>query len=133
LILFSLFIFCIVALSISFFLGQLTASEFLLNAAGNITGLVFSFLGGIWIPLELAGDTIAKLARFTPTFYYGEALEKTNNLHDYSGASLAPVFADLGIMLLFAAALFAVALAVGHLRMQSAEAGGNAAAARTRS
>ena len=35
----------------------------------------------------------------------------------------------MGVLLLFTVAIFAVALVVGRIRVQSAEAGGNAAAA----
>jgi len=125
----ALLAFAVVALAIGFLLGQLTNNELVLNAAGNITGLVLSFLGGVWLPLDFMGDTIKAITRFNPTFYYSDALTKIINLPDYSAGSLMPVFANMGILLLFALALFAVALVAGRLRMQSSEAGGNAAAA----
>lgn len=123
--------FCAVSGAIGFLFGQLTTNEMIMNAAGNITGLALSFLGGLWVPLDFLGDSIvATLARFTPTFYYGDSIDTIASLRDFSSASLAPVFTDLGILVLFALAIFAIALAVGRLRMRSAEAGGNAAAAR---
>ena len=39
------------------------------------------------------------------------------------------ILGDMGVLLLFTVAIFAVALVVGRIRVQSAEAGGNAAAA----
>lgn len=121
--------FCTVALSIGFLIGQLTTSEIVMNAAGNITGLVLSFLGGLWVPLEhLGASAIVTVAHFTPTFYYGSAIDQITSLRDFSGSNLAPVFGAMGIMLLFTAAIFAIALAIGRLRIRSAEAGGNAAA-----
>ena len=44
--------------------------------------------------------------------------------------TLMPVLGNLGVMLLFTVAIFAVALVAGRLRVQSSEAGGNAGAAR---
>lgn len=41
-----LFAFCLVALALGFLIGQLTGSELVMNAAGNILGLILSFLGG---------------------------------------------------------------------------------------
>ena len=129
----ALFAFCLVALSIGFFVGQISSSELAINAAGNIIGLALSFLGGVWIPLSFMAGALETVAHFMPTFYYGDAVTKAISLHDFTAASLAPVFTDIGIVLLFAAAIIALALAAGRLRIQSAEAGGNAAAARTRS
>ncbi len=130
LVILDLLAFCTVPLAIGFLIGQLTTSELVMNAAGNIVGLVFSFIGGIWVPLDFMGDAIRTLAYFTPTYYYGDAINRAVNLHDFSGSSLSPIFADMGITLLFAVAIFAVALVAGRIRIQSAEAGGNAAAAR---
>ena len=126
----ALLVFCAVALAVGFLLGQLAASEIVLNAAGNIIVLVFTFLGGVWIAIDFLGDAVVAVAHFVPSFYFNNALLAATNLHDFTAASLAPIFADLGIVLLFAAAIFAVALVAGRLKMQSAEAGGNAAAAR---
>ena len=46
--------------------------------------------------------------------------------------ALGPILGDMGVLLLFTAAIFAIALGViGRVRVQSAEAGGNAAASRS--
>lgn len=129
----SLLAFCSVPLSLGFFLGLLSVNELIMNAAGNILALAFSFLGGIWISLDLLSENVLAFAHFIPTFYYSDALLQTAGLRDFSTTSLAPIFGNMGIMLLFAAVIFVVALVVARLRAQSAEAGGNAAAARGRS
>lgn len=121
--------FCTVPLAIGFLLAQISSSELVVNAAGNITGLVFSFLGGLWIPLDFMGDAVVSVAHFAPTYYYADAVSRITNLYSFSSESLEPIFTDMGIMLLFTVAIFAVALAIGRLRVQSSDAGGNAAAA----
>lgn len=129
----SLLAYCSVPLAIGFFLGLLSVSELVMNAAANIIGLICSFLGGIWMSLDLLSDGVLILAHFVPTFYYGDAIVQAVNLRDFSAGSLSPLFIDMGIMLLFAAAIVMIALVVSRLRVQSSEAGGNAAAARGRS
>ncbi|MEG0324221.1 MAG: ABC transporter permease, partial [Raoultibacter sp.] len=117
--------FCTVSGAIGFLFGQLTTNEMVMNAAGNITGLVLSFLGGLWVPLDFLGESIVgTIARFTPTYYYGNAIDAIASLRDFSSESLAPVLTNFGIMLLFAFAIFAIALAIGRIRIRSAEAGG---------
>lgn len=129
LVLLSAFVFSLVPLSIGFLLGQLGASEMMANAVGNIAGMVMSFLGGAWISLELLGPEIQTLARFIPTSWYTEAVSKSVHLTDVTLATAAPILGDLGIISLFAIALFTAALAAGRLRMRTSEAGGNAGAA----
>lgn len=129
----SLLAYCTVPLSIGFFLGLVTTSELMVNAIGNITSLAFSFLGGIWITVDLMSDTVLTIAHFIPTFYFGDAVSKATNLSVVNFETLTPILQNIGIILLFAAAIFVIALVAGRLRMQSSEAGGNAAAAIVRS
>jgi ABC-2 type transport system permease protein len=111
-------------------MGQLSNNEVVVNAGGNVTSMVLSFLGGIWIPLEFVGSQIAAIARFNPVFYYSETVTLATKLQDFSVASLMPLFANIGIILLFAVAILSIALMVGKVRSRSYDAGGNAAAAR---
>lgn len=122
--------FCLMALSVGFFIGQLTTNEVVINAAGNISSLVSSFLGGVWIPLEITGEGVQAIARFTPTYYYGEAISHILGAKSYTFESLVPAFESMGVLILFAIAFFTIALVLGRVRTQSAEAGGNAAAER---
>lgn len=74
---------------------------------------------GAFVPLELLGDGILTVSRFTPTFWYTSALEKITALTRYDWAVLAPVVGDILVQLGFAAAFFSVALVLGRLRRQS--------------
>lgn len=111
----ALLCFAVFGLAFGFFLGQLTGNELVMNAVANIVGLVMAFLGGVWIPLSLVGEPVTTIARFIPTFYYVDAVSSALDPASTTAASPGlPV--DLGIILLFAFALFAVALAIAHMR-----------------
>ena len=127
------FAFATVPLSIGFLLGQLGVSEFASNAIGNIAGMVVSFLGGVWISFDAAGsgradrsDAFLACLSGTPS-----ALQKAVELEAPTPEALGPILGDMGVLLLFTAAIFAIALVIGRVRVQSAEAGGNAAASRS--
>jgi len=115
----SLFVFCLVALALGFLIGQLTGSELVMNAAGNIVGLILSFLGGTWISLDLVGEPMATIAKLTPTYYYSNALSQAYGAYDATGAGITYA-SDLGIITLFAIAIFAVALAIGRQKSRGA-------------
>ena len=101
------------------------------NAVVNIGGMVMAFMGGAWISLDLLGAEIQTAAKFFPTYWYTQAVTESAHLAEVTWESAAPILGNLGIIVLFAAAVFAVALAAGRVRMRSAEAGGNAAASLT--
>lgn len=125
------FVFSLVPLSIGFFLGQIGASEMVANAVGNIAGMVISFLGGAWISLDLLAPEVQTLSRFIPTSWYTEAVGQAVHLTEITPETVLPILGNIGIIALFAVALFAISLAVGRLNLRSAEAGGNAAAKAT--
>lgn len=122
--------FCLVPLAVSFLAGQFGCGFGGANAIGNLLGMALSFLGGAWISLSLLGPEVQAVARFTPGWWYTDALTRARDLAGSAdpGAGLEAVAVDLAVVLLFAAALFLVALVVGKLREQTAEAGGNGAA-----
>lgn len=111
----SLFCYSLFGLAFGFLVGQVTSNELVMNAASNITGLIISFLGGVWVSLDLVGEPIATIAKFTPTYYYNEALHAA---FDAAGGGFTPqVFANLGIVCLFALAVFAAGMAISRWKV----------------
>ena len=65
--------FLMVCLGITYFGGFLFSNGATMGSFANVVSLGFSFLGGIFVPLELLGDTMKNIARFTPTYWYIQA------------------------------------------------------------
>ena len=111
----TLFCFSLFGLAFGFLIGQLTSSELVMNAASNIVGLIISFLGGVWISLDLVGEPVTTIAKFTPTYYYNEAI---HGAFDAAGGGFTPeVLSNMGIICLFALTVFAVGLAISRLKV----------------
>lgn len=121
--------FTLFPLSVSFLAGQFGVSSQGANALGNLLGMAVSFLGGAWISMTLLGPEIQAVARFTPGWWYTDALSRTQELAGsaHFAALTATILQDIGVVLLFAAVLFCLALIAGKLREQTASAGGNGA------
>ena len=66
----------------------------------NLVGLGCSFLCGVFVPLELMGEGVIRVAHFLPPYWY-----------DRAGDSLAELFPLLGVELLFGAALVCAGMA----------------------
>lgn len=126
------FVYALTPLAIGFLLGQLGATEMVSNAVGNIMGMVFSFLGGAWISLSLLPAGVRAVAAFTPVYWLTDVLGDVAAMGADASLSLQAALPAMGVLALFALAFFVCGLVAGRLRAQSAEAGGNAAAARPR-
>lgn len=126
----SSFVFATIPLSVGFLLGQLGVGEFASNAIGNILGMVISFLGGAWISFDMLDASVQAIAHFSPAYWYTNALQSAADMTSATPDAMMAVLGNMGVMLLFTVAIFAIAVVAGRLCTQSSEAGGNAAAAR---
>lgn len=88
-----------------------------LNMIANIVGLGMSFLGGVFVPQNLLSDKILAVSRFLPTYWYSRI---NNMLAGFSDESFefTAYWKYIGMELLFAAAIFVLALLASGYRKQ---------------
>ena len=98
-------------LAVGFALSSLGAREELLNGVGNLLGMLMTFLGGAWMPLSFMGSAVQTVAHFVPTFWVNDAIGKALAA-DLTFTVLGDIACDLGVTVLFAAAIAAVGLAL---------------------
>lgn len=103
-------------LTLAFLLSQLGLREEGLNAAGNIAGMVLTFLGGAWVPLSLMGESVRTAAHFVPTYWTSDAVTMLLGGGALTTADLARVGTDIGVTVLFAAAIASLGLAISRVR-----------------
>lgn len=78
----------------------------------NIITIAFSFLGGIFVPLELLGDDVRNVGRFLPTYWYAVGLQKIE-----AGSSFADVSSCFGMQAVFGVFCLAAGLAISRVYM----------------
>ena len=78
-------------------------------------------VGGSFVPLELLGDSVLQVARYTPSYWYNHAVEAISGLVRFDSQALGPVFISMAIQTGFAAAVFSVALVISKFRRQRTE------------
>lgn len=110
-----------VCLSVAFLLGNFVKDGGGQNIATNFISLGLSFLGGSFVPLELLGDSVLQVARYTPSYWYNHAVKAISGLVRFDSQALSPVFISMAIQIGFAAAVFSVALVISKFRRQRAE------------
>ncbi len=98
-----------VSMGIVFLIGQVVTGTTILSMIANVVGLGSSFLGGVFVPLELMGDQVVAAAHILPSYWYVRACQLIDRLG--GAGSPAPAFVCMGIQILFAAALICIGLA----------------------
>lgn len=109
-ILLNSFVYMIVCLAIALIVGTFAKSLNSQNAMANIFSLGLSFLGGVFVPIEMFSEGLITAAKFTPTYWYNFALNNIVNIVDWNMQSLEPVFTAYLFQLGFAAAFFCISL-----------------------
>jgi ABC-type multidrug transport system permease subunit len=81
------------------------------NALTNVISLSFSFLGGIFVPLEYLGGAAKAIGQFLPTYWYSECLTRIKEGKDFK-----EILNCLLIQILFGVMVMGVGLVVGKYR-----------------
>ncbi len=103
------FVYLLVCLAITFFIAQFTKKVPLLSVWSNVIGLSTSFLCGVFVGRSLLPDKVISVSKCLPTYWY---INVTEELKTFSGTLSANAYRSMGVQLLFAAAIFALSLAV---------------------
>lgn len=111
------FAYALFATAVGFLLWRLGVREEYANAVGNVFGMLFSFMGGAWMSIDLMGEGFQAAARLTPGFWAMDAVWATGEAAAFADIS-ARVATDLGITLLFALAVLVVGLAASRARLR---------------
>ena len=106
------FIFMICGTSLSYLIGTAVTNQEALSAVCNVVTLGPSFISGVFVPQELIGQSVLRIASFTPSYWYVKANNEIAGLTSFGFEQLESVFSSILIQLGFAVAMFAVALVV---------------------
>lgn len=109
-------IFTLCSTSISYLIGNLVKSANAISAVCNVVALGLSFISGAFVPQELIGEPVLKIASFSPSYWYIKANDTIAGLTQFDYAHLRPVLSDMLIVVCFSAAFLAVAMVVGKKR-----------------
>ena len=108
------FLYTFVALSVAMLLNHFITTPNTQNAIANFLSLALSFLGGAFVPLEFLSEGLRTASRFTPVYWYSEAVSDICDLTLLNKETLAPIWRSFAMELAFAAAILCLALAVGR-------------------
>lgn len=111
------FIFLLISAGLTMFVSTFAPNDNVLNMLSNIIGLGMAFLCGVFVEQSLLSEGVLKIARFLPAYWYIKANDMAGGL-SAEAFDLSLYWKALGIQMLFAAAIFAAALAASRIRRQ---------------
>ncbi len=110
-------VFSICAASIAWFCVQFVRSMPELNVLSNIFSLSFSFLGGVFVSLELMSEGVQKAAKFIPSYWYVIANREIQKVESFAQAG--SIYQLYLVVLVFALAFFAAGLLVNRMKLRT--------------
>lgn len=111
----------LVALSLGYLTGMISNGPAELSGFSNVISLGLCFLGGIFVPLEMLGDGVKKVAQFLPTYWYSKINGILGDFTVLGSEQQSIIRKGLLIQVLFAAACFAVTIMVRRHTLQEEE------------
>ena len=111
-ILMNSWVFAVSMSCMGFMVGSLLKDKNALSAVCNVFTLGPCFISGVFVPQELLGDTVLRIASFTPTYWYVKSNSQIAALTRFDLETLSPIFMNMFIILCFGAAFFCVSLVI---------------------
>lgn len=106
---FNTFCYMLVALAVAFLVSRLTDKEQIISMVANVISLGMAFLCGIFVPMEYLGENVIKIAHFFPAYWFSKGTQLIEHIQEQEMGTLLRY---MGVELLFAVAIWLVALAV---------------------
>lgn len=112
------FVMTITAMAMAYFIGMILKKADTVTLIVTPLSLGMSFLCGVFVPLSMLGKTVKNIGKFFPVYWYEELNEILINYKVLDAEKMNHVYVNLGIQILFAAALIGGALVVSKNRQR---------------
>ncbi|NLX82234.1 MAG: ABC transporter permease [Clostridiales bacterium] len=118
LILATSFFYMLICMSISLLISAFTQNRGAINGINNLVALGSSFLGGVFVPIEVMGDTITGIAKFLPAYWHTMAVRGLGDAQELSGGPMADYIKLISVLGLMLLVLLSATLLVNKIRRQ---------------
>ena len=118
LILLSSFLYMLICMAISLVVSSFTQNRNVITGVNKVIALGSSFLGGVFVPVEVMGDQVAAMGKALPAYWYTQAVRGIGEAADNLGTALPGYWRHMGILGLMLAVLLAATLLINSLKRQ---------------
>lgn len=99
-------------LSLGFFAGTIAKNKDAMNGLVNVISLALCFLGGVFVPQEFFSDTIIKVAKFFPTYWYVATNNSIGAMKELTPQLTREMTTQVGLVVGYALVVFAVTVVI---------------------
>lgn len=114
------FIFLLYCLSIGFLISNLISNKNAINGIINVVALGTSFLCGTFVSLEFLPDSVLKISKFIPNYYYIDGINKLIDIETISLSTLEPLLLNVMILVITTVVLIILSLFVSKKKRKIA-------------
>lgn len=100
----NLLIFIFTSLTLALLLSTLIDNKDAVNGIVNVISLGSAFLCGAFIPTEWLPETVIKISRILPTYWYVNSNDLLTNLQSINMTSLKPILINMLVVIIFSVA-----------------------------
>ena len=108
----------LLGLSLGFFAGIVSKGNNMLTGLLNIISLALCFFGGVFVPREFFGESVMKVAKLFPTYWYIENNEMIGAVKTVTPAFKRSLFSHAGIVSAYAVGIFAITVVIIYRKRQ---------------
>lgn len=105
----ALMLIMVFTLALQYAINALTTNRFIINGLANLVTLGLAFLSGIFIPIELFGDTAQRIAEFLPLYHFTQIYAAPDITWSESALSI-------GILVLYTIAFLIIGIIFSNQR-----------------
>lgn len=99
-------------LSLGFFAGTIAKNKDAMNGLVNVISLALCFLGGVFVPQEFFSETIIKVAKFFPTYWYVATNNSIGAMKELTPQLASEMTTQVGLVVGYALVVFAVTVVI---------------------
>lgn len=114
------FIFLLYCLSIGFLISNLISNKNAINGIINVVALGTSFLCGTFVSLEFLPDSVLKISKLIPNYYYIDGINKLIDIETISLSTLEPLLLNVMILVITTIVLIMLSLFVSKKKRKIA-------------
>lgn len=119
LLILNLLVFCLTVLSIGFLIGNNIQNKEVMGAINNVITLGTSFICGAFVPQEILGNSVLRIAKIFPSYWFIKNNDLIVILTNYNIDNLKPIFINMGIVLLFGLLFYIINLIILRLKLKA--------------
>ena len=119
LILLTSFFYMLICMSISLLISSFTQNRNAINGINNVVALGSSFLGGVFVPIEVMGDTITGIGKMLPAYWYSLAVRGLGDANSLAGSAMSSYARQMSILGLMLLVLLSASLLINKIKRQT--------------